>query len=116
VKREGDIATVRAIEKSIKQYGKYKLLKDGGAEHEYDGIGYAGKSAKFSRRYRIYCSTFHVLRGFIDILLIFDCRVNEGRVVIKNELAGLFCKIVPHTGEHMWRLKRYFSCNNRRNK
>jgi len=114
MKREGSIATVLAIEKGIKQYGKYELLRDGGSEHEYDEIGCSEKSAKFSRKYRVFCPRFQVLKGFIDILLVFDSRTNEGRLVIKNELAGLFCKVVPHTEEYLWSLKRYFNGNGRK--
>jgi len=111
MKREGNLATVQAIEKQIKQYGKYKMLRNGGEQQDYVDMGYSGRSNKFSRKYRIFCPKFLVLKGFIDILLVFDYRVNEGRIVIKNELAGLFCKAVPNTGEHLWKLQRYFSCD-----
>jgi len=110
MKREGNIATVEAIERSIKQYKKYELLRNGGSEHKYDAMGFNGKSDKFSRKYRVFCSRYQVLKGFIDILLVFDYRTDEGRIVIKNELAPLFCKVIPHTGKHLWSLKRYFSC------
>ena len=114
MKREGDISIVQAIEQEIKQYGRYKLLKDGGSEHEYDEIGCDAHSAKFCRKYRIYCSKYQVLKGFFDVLIDFDYRIGRGRLVIKDSIAGPFCNVIPHIGDYMYKLQRYFSNNQRR--
>lgn len=114
MKREGDITIPEAIEELLKKHSNCRLLRDGGKAHEYDGLGVCGDSEKFSRKYRLYCSRYDVLRGHIDILLEFDYRIGRGRLVIRDDVASPLCGLIPNIGDYLYKLQRYFSNNDSR--
>lgn len=99
MKYEGGVAVIEELERLIKQGTWYNEGKDGGRDGVYDGLGAAGKSNTFARKFHIF--HFYDLRTF-PIELYYDMPVKgEGRIVVaEGDLHRLY-HILPEARNYL---------------
>ena len=100
-----DAWTKITIEKGYKLINDTRYLNKG-LLGTYEELNLDSPSAFFTKKYRVFCSQYYIMKGQLEVTLKFDYRTKTGKVTVRDfEVAGL-CSISHDMDNLLYSLDR----------